>query len=322
MFLKKVEKYRLFNPMEGKEEEVEVEIRFDPLTGKPSRIVKKPLPFTKGSFEEDLKKPCPFCEDVVEKVAARDVEVLGKNLKRKGNSILFANISPYARYSLVIRICKEHYLNLGEFKAEDFYNSFALAVEYLKEISEKIDYATITMNYLKPAGSSVVHPHIQLIASEELMDYQSRIINSARSFYKTHGKQFWEVLSENKEFEDLILSRNKWLWFVPFAPRGFDHVAAYIDKPILEVNEEELKELCEGIVRILKFYSSEYNSFNFGIFGSLKKTPYFGTLFDIVARTPFDKYYWCDVFAITKIYDEAYTNKAPEETAKQLKGFF
>ncbi len=318
MFIKKVEKYRLFNPMNGSEEEVEVEIRFDPLTGKPSRIVKKPLPFTKGSFEEDIKKPCPFCEDVVEKVAARDVEILGGELKRKGDSILFANISPYARYSLVVRVCREHYLNLDEFRKEDFFNSLSLALEYLEKV-EGIDYATITMNYLKPAGSSVVHPHIQLIASKELMDYQSRIVSGAKSFYENHGRQFWEAIAER---EELIVKRGRWIWFVPFAPRGFDHVSAYLSKPLLEINEEELEELSEGIVRVLKYYSSEYNSFNFGVFGSLKRTPYFGTLFDMVARTPFDKYYWCDVFAITKIYDEAYTNKEPEETAKRLRELF
>ena len=318
MFIKKVERYRLFNPMEGREEEVEVEIRFDPLTGKPSRIVKKPLPFTKGSFEEELNKPCPFCEDVIEKVAARDVEILKGALRRKGNSVIFANISPYARYSLVIRICKEHYLNLNEFRDEDFFNSLALAVEYLKEVGE-VDYATITMNYLKPAGSSVIHPHIQLIASRELMDYQSRILKGAESFYKNHGRQFWDLMAEKNE---LIVKRGKWIWYAPFAPRGFDHVSAYINKPLLEIDESELEELSKGIVKILRYYSSEYNSFNFGIFGSLNKTPYFGTLFDIVARTPFDKYYWCDVFAITKIYDEAYTNREPEETAKRLRELF
>ncbi len=319
MFEKRVEKYRLYNPMAGKEEEVEVEVRFDPLTKKPTRIVKKPLPFTKdGEFEEDLKKPCPFCEDVIEKVAARDIEVLGGELKRRGESIIFANISPYARFSLVVRLCKAHYLKLSEFNPDNFFDSFKLCAEYLEKV--RSDYATITMNYLKPAGSSVVHPHLQLIVSEELMDYQSRVVQSAETFYKVHKKQFWDVIEDKDE---LVVMKGNFLWFAPFAPRGFDHVSAYSKKPITDMSDEELRELSDGIVRILRAYDElGYNSFNFGVFTSLKNTPYFGTLFDIVARTPFDRYYWCDVFAITKIYDEAYTNKPPEETAKFVRKFF
>jgi len=319
MFRIEKELAEYYNPVTKKRDVVEIEIRFDPLTGKRSRVIEKPLPI---STEPDVgnveKEWCPFCDENIYNVGARDTRIANGELIERGEAILLANITPYAEISLVIRLTKKHYLPISEFEAEHFYNAFILAKEYLERVGAK--YANIMMNYLKPAGSSVTHPHIQVIASKYLLDYQERVVEAAKEFYEKNGANFWDVMWERSE--ERKVAETKWRWFTPFAPRGFEHVCAYINKGLGEM-DEELLDLSEGIVKILKAYSDMgYNSFNFGIFGSLEGEDFLATQFDIVARSVMSKYYWNDVFAITKIYDEAYTNKKPEDLAKEIKKYF
>ena len=317
------EYYSYFNPMTNAVEESEIEIRFDPLTKKPSRIVEKPLPISENpDITEDVKRDfCPFCDENVEKVVVRDVKVLNRELLKRGEAILFANLTPYADYSLVIRISRDHYIPLKDFKSELFVDAFYLAREYLRKVDA--DFATLMMNYLKPAGSSIVHPHLQLVISKHPLDYQQRIIDSAKEYYEKNKRNFWEDLIKSERNSDRFIADNGFFWYAPFAPRGFDHVSAIKLKSFVDFDDNDFKALADGIVRVFKAYSElGYNSINFGIFIPLKEFEYLATTFDIVARSNLDKFYWCDVFTITKLFDEAYTNKKPEETAKFIKKFF
>lgn len=313
------EYFEFFNPITKTNELVEIEVRKDPLTGKTSRVIVKPLPLSKEPDMPDFSNEwCPFCDDNVYRVGARDIAVTGGELVERGEAILMANISPYAEVSLVIRISRAHYLSLPEFTARMFYDAFTLARDYL--VKRGFEFASITMNYLRPAGSSVTHPHIQVLASKELMDYQRRIVEAANAFFREKGRNFWDVFWE--EAEQLRVHDGSWRWFVPFAPRGFEHVSAYVLEGLGSM-KNELMDLSEGITRVLKFYDSlGFNSFNFGLFAPLERRDEIPVMFDIVARSVMDRYYWNDVFAITKLYDEAYTTRRPEDTAKEIREYF
>lgn len=169
----KVEKEvnEFFNPNEDRLEKVEIEIRHDPLTGKTSRIIEKPFPIAKDPDMSDVEKDgfCPLCPENIYDVGAREPRVLDKKLGEKGEAVLMANITPYAEYSLVCRLSQEHYLGLDEFQVHHFSDAFDLLVDYLEKVKEKgeIKYPSIIMNYLKPAGSSIVHPHMQMIISDQ-----------------------------------------------------------------------------------------------------------------------------------------------------------
>ena len=319
-FTRSVEKAVFLNPATNEIEEVEIELRTDPLTDKISRILVKPLPFPKNPELPDFSREwCPFCEDRIYSIGARDVRVAGGELMRRNESILMANISPYAEISLVIRISEAHYIPINEFKPQLFSDGFLLALDYIRKIGSS--FATVTMNYLRPAGSSISHPHIQLMASDMLFDLQERIKKGAERFFLEEKEIFWDYFW--KEFHNNRIHEGKWRFFTPFVPRGFEHVQGYLKKGLLELDEDEINDLSEGIVKILKAYHElGFNSFNFGIFGPVLRKNYLPIIFDIVARTPMDKYYQNDTFAIAKLYDEAYTNRRPEETAEEIKNYF
>ncbi len=321
MELKKTQEKSIFlNPATNEVEELEIEIRFDPLTGKRSRILVKPLPFPKNPELPDFSKEwCPFCDGRVDSIGARDVRVADGQLIRRGEAILMANISPYAEVSLVIRVTRDHYIPVNEFETDHFLNGFMLALEYIK--ATEFDYATITMNYLKPAGSSISHPHIQVMLSKTLFDYQGRLIKGAESYFAKHSRCFWDDYWD--EFEDSRVYDGGWRFITPFAPKGFEHVQGYMVKGVHELDEDDMRELSESIINVLRAYTDMgFNSFNFGIFGPARKREDLPVVFDIVARTPMDRYYQNDTFAIAKLYDESYTNRKPEETAKEIKRYF
>ncbi|MDK2876980.1 MAG: hypothetical protein PWQ22_1390 [Archaeoglobaceae archaeon] len=310
----------------GKVEESAVEIRYDPLTLQTSRIVKKSLPMdVSGDFEEEItssKTWCPFCNERVENLAARDPEIMKGEIWKRGECLAFSNIMPYSKYSLVLRIADEHYLRLSDFKRSHFFDAFKLVQEYLSKLPEQKLYITIGMNYLKSAGSSVMHPHIQLVISENATDFFARLEWSAFEFMEQNGKDYWTALVEKeKEGERYIGRTQKTDWISAFAPKGFYHfLGVPEEKDFAFMSDEQLSGLSEGITKILKFYESKgFNAFNFTFFCGDRIGKHFKTNFHIVARTPFSKYYWCDVFFSKLFHDESITFFLPEDYARELR---
>ncbi len=309
----------------GKVDESVVEVRYDPLTLQTSRIVKKDFPIQSGDFEEEIistKSWCPFCSERIEQMAARDPEIMQGELWKRGEAILFSNLMPYSKYSLVIRITEAHFVKLSEFKAEHFVDAFRLIQDYIKKIPEGKYYITIGMNYLKPAGSSIMHPHVQVMISDISTDYFARLDWSALEFMESNGTDYWQKLVEvEREGERYIGKTEKTEWLAAFAPKGFFHfMAVPEEKEFANMSLEQLKGISEGIVKVLKYYERKnLNSFNFTLYCADRLGEHFRTNFHIVARTPFGKYYWCDVFYPKMLHDESIVFFLPEDYAGEIK---
>ncbi len=328
-FNKKVETARFYDPGEDEEKEMDIEIRSDPLTGKTSRILARPIPESSNPDMSDVREGdfCPFCPENIEEVGAEDIEHLSKGKLRKGEAVLMPNITPYARYSLVIRLAEDHYLPLEDFEAEYFLNGFSLARRYLEKVEGvgKERSAFIIMNYLKPAGSSIVHPHMQLLISENKLDYQKRMIREAKEYHKVEGGSYWnELVEREKDGERYLGNTGEFDWLTAFAPRGFDHVKGIADENFLDFEEKELESLSKGIEKVLKGYGTlDHNSFNFSIFiPPLDGKNKYATVIDLITRTNLDKFYRADEFAMPKLMDEAYSDIKPEDLAKEMKEYF
>lgn len=309
----------------GKIDESVVEVRYDPLTLQTTRIVKKNFPIQSGDFEEEItstKSWCPFCPERIEEMVARDPEIMQGELWKRGEAILFSNLMPYSRYSLVLRITEKHFLKLSEFKPEHFFDAFILIQDYIKRIPEEKYYITIGMNYLKSAGSSIMHPHIQVMISDISTDYFARLDWSALEFADSNGVDYWRKLVEiEMEGERYVGRTDKTDWIAAFAPKGFFHFMAIPEeREFAEMSYEQLRGLSEGIVKVLRYYDRKnLNSFNFTFYCADRLGEHFRTNFHILARTPFGKYYWCDVFYPKMLHDESVVFFTPEDYARELK---
>lgn len=306
-------------------EESVVEIRYDPLTLQTSRIVRKDFPIQSGDFEEEIestKSWCPFCPERIEQMVARDPEIMESKLWKRGEAILFSNIMPYSKYSLVLRLTEAHYVKPSEFRMEHFVDAFTLVQDYIKKIPDGKYYVTVGMNYLKPAGSSIMHPHIQVMISDVSTDYFARLDWSALEFMESNEVDYWKKLVEvEKESERYIGRTEKTDWLAAYAPKGFFHfMAVPEEKEFSKMSEEQLKGMSEGIVKILKYYERRgLNSFNFTLYCADRLGDHFRTNLHIVARTPFGKYYWCDVFYPKMLHDESIVFFLPEDYAREIK---
>jgi galactose-1-phosphate uridylyltransferase len=178
------------------------------------------------------------------------------------------------------------------------------------------------MNYLKPAGSSIMHPHIQTLISETSTDYFARMDWSALEFYEEKKKDYWIYLTEKeREIGERFAGRTeKTEWVSAFAPKGFYHfIGIPEEREFLSMTDEQLDGICDGLIRILRFYRDRgFNSFNISIFLADRLGEHFRTNINILARTPFDRYYWCDVYFPKMLHDETISYLVPEEYAKEL----
>ncbi|MGM0404529.1 MAG: hypothetical protein ACQEQM_00100 [Thermoplasmatota archaeon] len=326
-FKKEVETSQFYDPSEDEFKDTSVEIRYDPLTGRTSRILEKPLPMEKGADMDKMEKGfCPFCPENIETVGARDCKVLEGEMMKEGEASLLSNISPYAEYSLVIPLTKTHYLRLDEFKKEHFLNAFKLVQRYLKKLTkiESDVFPTIIMNYLKPAGSTVTHPHIQVMVTGTPFENQDQILSSEERFYDENETSYWkELVKEEKNGERFISESDGFTWKTPFAPLGLEHVRGVCLEDFTDLENDYLEGMAQGIVNVLKgYYEMGKNSYNISVLMSPLGENRNRTVVDIVARSNFDKYYWCDVFSLEKLLGEKSSNKAPENIAEFMRGHF
>ncbi len=233
-----------------------------------------------------------------------------------------ANITPYAEYSLVCRLAEEHYLELDEFEVHHFSDAFDLLADYLESLKSKLDvkYPSIIMNYLKPAGSSIVHPHIQMLISDHPNDYHKRRYEEGKRFYEDERKIYWKELVEEDE-NRRIGKTGDIDWLAAFSPQGFEHVKGIYGGAFGEIDTDDLSK---GIVNVLRTYNDlNYNSFNISIFiPPLCQEEGYATVIDLVTRSNLDKFYWSDVSAISKLQDEPLVDRKPEDIIYDYKRGF
>ncbi|MEF8835569.1 MAG: hypothetical protein V5A76_05385 [Candidatus Thermoplasmatota archaeon] len=328
-FRKEIEKATFYDPNDEAVKERKIEIRFDPLTGKTSRILDKPLDQNDEGDMSDVEKDgfCPFCPENLEKVGARDTKILLGEMLKQGEARLLANVTPYSEYSTVVRLTEEHHLSLNEFEERHFVDGLKLVIEYLKKMEdiEEKKFPAVIMNYLKPAGSSIVHPHMQLLFSESMMDYQRRLVSNAEEYFEEEEKSYWEnLVKEERGGKRAIGKTGGNEWISAFAPRGFDHVKGINPTNLLDFDDDELSSFSEGITNVLQAYGEMgRNSFNFSIFiPTFRESRKFSTVIDMITRTNLDKFYRADDFAMPKLLDESYSNMKPEELAKKVRDYF
>ncbi len=328
-FRKDSEVAKFYDPSDQEVKKSEIEIRTDPLTGKTSRILDKPLDQTGEGDMSDVEKKgfCPFCPENMNKVGARDTKILSGEMLERGEAALLGNVTPYSEYSIILRLTEKHYLPLKEFEKKHFTDGFKLIKEYLEKVEDikENKFPTVIMNYLKPAGSSIVHPHMQLLLSGKMMDYQRRLISRARDYFEKEGNSYWhDLLEEEQKGKRFIGKVGEIEWVSAFAPRGFNHVKGINTKSFLDFDDEGISDLSKGITKVLKAYSEmECNSFNFSFFiPAFAEKRKFATVIDMITRTNLDKFYRTDDFAMPKLLDEPYCNRKPEELAKKVKGYW
>jgi len=332
----------LHNPLNGFELEAQpVEYRVDPISGHVSsfhtRPTRPPVIFkTDDAVIEKLNREksegCLFCPDKVITAAPKfPAELIPEGRLTRGEATMFPNLFAQKGHSAVIVLTRKHFLHLNEFHPEVLYDALKLADIYLRRCYEVdgIKYADIGENYLYPSGSSIPHPHIQALASHWPYYLIKLYMENAKKHYQKYSQNYWdELVKKEKRLKERYLGRlGSTEWFVPFAPSRHDEVNFVVrgKSNFLEFDDSDLRNLADGLSRVLKAYHANgLSSFNFAIYsGPLgRKLNYLWAGGKIVSRSSIQTYPTSDIWYGPNILLYGFITMTPENLAESIRPYF
>jgi len=305
----------------------ECEIRTDPLTGRNTRILFFPERSLPEPNIDELKKRdtgfCPFCPDNIEKITPKfNPELFTKERYRAGEAVCFPNAFPYDENGAVTVITKKHLVLSDEFTESLLKDAFSCCVDYLIDVNSKQPeaiYQSINWNYLPEAGSSIIHPHLQIAASSIPTNYYTDIFKTMKSSDKNIFKDL--VDTEISNDERFIIKDKYFSLMIAFAPEGiFDLLAVsheYFAPKDLTGNR--LDELIKNILKFIAFIRSynilSYNMAFFFLVGDEGFVPHMR----ICPRTNVPPLDTSEINYMKMLHNEPMSTMKPEAVAAELK---
>ncbi len=342
-FQKTIKEARILSPLKNfQEDTITFEYRADPLTGRNTTVVKGMLSYvnkflvsdseTLKALVEKTKATCPFCpESVRTKTPMFPKDFREEGRISVGDAVVVPNLTGHAERSVLAILSREHHLRLDEFTPRMLLDGFKGGTEYLKRLTEadaSAKFPVFVFNYLTPAGSSIFHPHMQILVRDRPFYLVDLLIKKSKEYFEAHGSSFWRDLVEAEKDKERFLSEaDDVQWLVPFAPlRGLNEAQAVVDgkSSLLELTESDWRGLADGIVRILKFYHSQgYASFNIIIAsGPLDQhLEYFDVNLRMISRPGIQQFCFTDAWAAPYLLWEGEAVEEPESFATRVKTF-
>lgn len=330
---------RILNPMEDfKPKTIPSEIRWDPLTGRTARICHfMKLRWDKPDFEKltaGTEKYCPFCpERVMEVTPLFPEDLIPEGRLVSGDRVLFPNIAPYDSLSAVATLGERHYIPMTQFDAGRIASGFELAMAFFKKIDEtghpESVFHVINWNYMPVAGSSLIHPHLQVFVTADAPNLMQQELQKARSYLDRTGNNYWDdlVAAEKKSGDRYLGTLGRTAWFSHYAPMGVaGDVLAVTDgvSSTLELTPQDIDDLAVGLTRAMAAYDRiGIYSFNMNFFTGAVGDP--ATRFHLLfsPRTFFNQALGTpDIGAIRNLFNESLCMAFPEEIAEMLRPDF
>jgi len=335
---------RFLNPMKEFAEDVQtLQIRRDPLLGdtsvfNPELKDKAQIFFGKCDQElidrlvADTAKTCFFCGEAVTKSTPRFMpDFCREGRIRVGEALLFPNLFSLGTYHPVIRLCDAHFLKLSQFTPALIKNGFLAARQFINIAYAKdpaVAYAAVTANYLFPAGASLVHPHLQMIATPIPYSYQARMLDACSRWQRDHNTSYFtDLIAEEKGGPRYIGQTGSWHWLTPFSPLGNNEVMAIHEDlgDLDELSDEDLSNLSAGIAKVLTYYETlGHLSYNYALY-SVRRDRNDGSfrgLIKIITRQNLYANYRNDDYFLQKLLQSELIITPPEELAEGVRKSF
>jgi galactose-1-phosphate uridylyltransferase len=324
-----------FNKMALKN--VAVEVRQDPLTGRNARI--RPftsLTWTKPDLEAlaaGTEARCPFCPQVISKITPNFPEdILPEGRLADGDLLLFPNIAPYDSLSAVVSLGEKHLVPMTGFEPERIARAFALTRRFFDRLESirhpESVYHLINWNYMPPAGSSVIHSHLQVFASSTATNLLRAKLDAARAYTAEHGTNFWDdLVKAEKGGERWIGDIGRTRWLSVFAPQGLmGDVTAVVDGAgtLFDLTDEDHLDLGRGIVRVLAGYDRlGVYSFNMGMYAGARNDAHARLHLVLSPRLIISPAIGTsDISSLQHLQGDAFCLVYPEEIARKIRETF
>jgi UDPglucose--hexose-1-phosphate uridylyltransferase len=333
----------ILNPLKNfQEDAVSFEYRTDPLTDRNTTVIRGMLSYINKFLVSDnelldavlerTRVNCPFCpENVKTKTPMFPPNFIKEGRIFVGEAVVIPNLLGHAERSVLVVLSKEHHLKLRDFTSGILFDGLKGGIAYLRKLAEtksSIRFPAFVFNYLPPAGSSIFHPHMQVLARDRPFYLVKLSIEKSKAYFENNRSSYWmELLDKEKGGERYIFGHNGVEWLVPFAPlRGLNEVQAIVrgKSNLLELTNKEWLGLAEGISAILKFYDKEgYISFNIILISGpmLEHLDYFDVNLRIVSRPGIQASSFTDAWALPYLLWDGEAVEEPEHFAARLRPF-
>jgi len=336
---------RFHNPLKsGQLDEQEIEVRLDPLLGhqsilNPGLAAKTAIlfpPTDKDYLQEraaETRAQCFLCDGKWRQTTPRYAEkIVPEGRLVQGEAVLFPNLFPLAAYHAVIMLGSRHYRELDDFPASLLKDSLAVSLEFIRKcraVDPSALYFTINANYLFPAGSSVLHPHLQLIGSPFPGTAERVLLEKSLAYMERTGSCYWLDLAATEQ-----RLQSRWLgeiegsqWFSAYSPTGVNEINAVTPRKsnFLEWGESELSGMAEGISRALRGYHElGFSTFNFSCFSAPleSEASHFRCFLRLINRQNAAPHYRTDDYYFQKLLGNEIIIYSPENLAARIKWCF
>jgi galactose-1-phosphate uridylyltransferase len=329
----------MLNPAkEGARRTIRSEIRRDPLTGRSARICHfMALRWEKPDFDRLIAgtaERCPFCPERIDAITPRfPPEIVADGCLHAGRMRLFPNLAPYDALSAVATLGDPHFVPMTGFSPRTIAAGFGLALRFFREIDARRHpesvHHLINWNYMPPAGSSLIHPHLQVFATASAPNLLRQEIEAAHAYHQRHGSNFWDdlVAHESADGRRLLGRIGRTAWLSSFAPMGVAGDVLAITagtSGTLDLESSDLNDIAHGLTRVMAAYDAMgIYSFNMNFFSAAPGDPSarFHLLFS--PRTFFNQSLGTtDVGALRNLFNETICMAPPEEIAALLRAPF
>ncbi len=333
------------NPMKNHELDTHtLEIRRDPLSGSQSAYnagLKDKAVFFFGPTDSKLveqlaeasRATCFLCEDRWKQTTPRYPEdLVAGGRVQAGEAVLFPNLFPVSQVHAVIRVGQAHYLPLDAFEPVRILEGFQTCRTFTEALARNhpgAEHLSINGNYLHPAGASIPHPHFQLVGGDLPCTWMERVLSLGCDWHRQWGNCYWETLAETERSsgERYVGETGPVQWVTAFSPQGTNEVLGILPgkRNFLEMEEDDLQGLADGLSRVLKGYGSlGVSTFNFSVFSGALRQPddSFCCFLRIVSRQNVYENYRTDDYFLQKLLRNELILTLPEELASTLRTFF
>lgn len=329
----------ILNPQkEMAQRRIPSEIRVDPLTGRTARICHfMKLQWEKPDFDAMVAGTdawCPFCEGKVLSVTpCFPPELIPEGRMQQGDMVIFPNIAPYDCIGAVATFGSRHYIPMTDFTVSHMAAAFGFTLDFFRRIAaaghpESV-YHIVNWNYMPPAGSSLIHPHLQVFSTSSAPNLLREELVASQTYKEMNGSCYWDdLVAAEKAAGDRYLGKiGRTHWISAYAPMGVagDVLAVVEDvRCTLDLTRDDLSDLAAGLAKLMAEYDKMgIYSFNMNFFTAVWGDDHFRFHLLFSPRTFFNQQLGTpDIGALRNLFNETLCMAYPEEINEMLKKGF
>jgi galactose-1-phosphate uridylyltransferase len=189
------------------------------------------------------------------------------------------------------------------------------------------NYAYINWNYMPPAGSSMIHPHLQVNCGRLPTNQHRRQIEACEKYHEKNGKNFWHDFVEKEIWnkDRYIGELGPTFWYMNYVPLSYlpDVSCLFPEKcSVTLLSENDLSFFLKGLSRILSYFDLEnVYSFNMALF-SMREHEHFRMNARITPRMLPRPIGNSDHTYFQAIHKEPYCVRIPESVTGKVSSLF